>query len=255
MNLLLLQLEDYIARQVAENGTVTGIAEVQDNRRANHMIKILKVEVGSTVKVGEADGLIGEGIISEIKLPEQVKKPTIITIKVKLTDAPPPPAPVRLIIALTRSKNFPKLLETVTVLGVKEIFVINTERVEPGYWHTHTLERDHIRQRLTEGLEQAVDTVYPRVVLCKKWDRFVSNTLPQLAKDYLSIVAHPDDDGISCPVSVKENTNLAIGPEGGFIDAEIEVFQEAGFKLVTLGSRILPVQAAVHVLLGKLCFA
>lgn len=102
---------------------------------------------------------------------------------------PPPPAPVRLIIALTRSKNFPKLLETVTVLGVKEIFVINTERVwklcwyeplisfvaqvEPGYWHTHTLERDHIRQRLTEGLEQAVDTVYPRVVLCKKWDRFV----------------------------------------------------------------------------------
>jgi hypothetical protein len=26
------------------------------------------------------------------------------------------------------------------VLGVKRIFILNTERVEPGYWHTHTLQ-------------------------------------------------------------------------------------------------------------------
>ena len=44
----------------------------------------------------------------------------------------------------------------------------------------------------------------------------------------------------------------AIGPEGGFIPNEIEMLGRIGFRPVTLGPRILHVEAAVPALLAKL---
>jgi len=45
---------------------------------------------------------------------------------------------------------------------------------------------------------------------------------------------------------------LAVGPEGGFIDYEIDKLCEAGFQPVTLGSRILRVETAIPAILGRL---
>jgi RsmE family RNA methyltransferase len=45
---------------------------------------------------------------------------------------------------------------------------------------------------------------------------------------------------------------LAIGPEGGFISYEVEKLAEAGFEPVHLGVRILRVETAVAVLIGRL---
>jgi RsmE family RNA methyltransferase len=45
---------------------------------------------------------------------------------------------------------------------------------------------------------------------------------------------------------------VAIGPEGGFIPYEVSLLQAAGLKPVSLGARILRVETAVAVALGKL---
>ena len=45
---------------------------------------------------------------------------------------------------------------------------------------------------------------------------------------------------------------LAIGPEGGWIERELETFVERGFKPVSLGAPILRVEAAVAAALGQL---
>jgi len=265
MNLILLQLLDFIERVAAEGGgSVTGIVELTDHRRVEHVMKTLHGEVGSMLKCGEADGLIGTGEVVEIKAPEEGGKshsvkgrkiepcPTLV-IKVTLDQPPPPPSPVTVGIALCRAKSFPKILETLTVLGVKRIFILNTERVEPGYWHTHTLQPDELRKTLTLGLEQTVDTTYPVVTVCKKLDWFIEKQVPALvAASKINLIAHPDETGVSCPRGVTEPCNLLIGPEGGFIDPEVDRFRALGFTCVTLGTRILPVQTAVHYLLGKL---
>jgi len=267
MNLIMLQLLDFVSREVDETGTVKGIIQFLDQRRCEHILTTLKSQVGDQLQVGEADGKLGRGTITEMTpLPkEEQPKPKKnqankagyvahrILVEVVLDQDPPTPCPVTVVIALCRAKNFPKTIETMTVLGVKTIYVINTERVEPGYWHTHTLQEDSIRERLTIGLEQTVDTLYPKVYLCKSLDRFVTKTLPRIMEGAkYNLVAHPDPEGIPCPRDVDGPTNLFIGCEGGFIDPEVDRFKEAGCQVITLGSRILPVQTAVHVLLGKL---
>lgn len=267
MNLIMLQLADFVAREVDATGNTKGIIQMLDQRRVEHIMSTLKTAVGGTLQLGEADGKLGTGIITEITpLPkdEQPKKkknqankatyvPHKIVVEVVLDKAPPPPCPVTLIIGLCRAKSFPKIIETCTVLGVKTIYVINTNRVEPGYWHTHTLQEDQIHERLTIGLEQTVDTVYPKVYLCKDLDRFMTKTLPRVMEGCdQNYVAHPDPEGVPCPRGVSAPCNLLIGPEGGFIDPEMERFKEAGFQTITLGDRILPVQTAVHIVLGKL---
>lgn len=212
----------------------------------------LKSAVGDKLQVGEADGQIGIGEV-ETLTPGSKEVEPLVRLVLVLDTAPPPPSPVTVAVALTRSKTFPKVLETLVVLGVKKIFIINTERVEPGYWHTHTLQPEAIRDRLTLGLEQTVDTAYPEVVLCKNFERFIAKQTPSmLVEGATNLIAHPDPDGVPCPHDVTSPCNLLIGPEGGFIGPEVERFKELGFTCVSLGTRILPVQTAVHVLLGKL---
>lgn len=267
MNLILLQLKDFLDRVAAEDGaSVTGVVELSDHRRVEHVLKTLHGEVGSILQCGEADGMIGKGELVEIKPPAEGGAPKshsvkgrkiepcpTLVIRVTLDQPPPPPSPVTVGIALCRAKSFPKILETLTVLGVKRIFILNTERVEPGYWHTHTIQPEYLREFLTLGLEQTVDTMYPVVTVHKNLDRFIEKQVPGLvAETKINLIAHPDEAGVSCPRGVTEPCNLLIGPEGGFIDPEVDRFRELGFTCVTLGPRILPVQTAVHYLLGKL---
>ncbi|MFA6465072.1 MAG: RsmE family RNA methyltransferase, partial [Desulfurivibrionaceae bacterium] len=45
---------------------------------------------------------------------------------------------------------------------------------------------------------------------------------------------------------------LAIGPEGGWVDFEVQHFKEQGFMAFSLGARILRVDTAVPALLAQL---
>jgi 16S rRNA (uracil1498-N3)-methyltransferase len=46
--------------------------------------------------------------------------------------------------------------------------------------------------------------------------------------------------------SIKKNTTIGIliGPEGGFEDSEIQILQNEGFNVISLGKRILRTETA-----------
>src|SRR5690606_18946807 len=108
-----------------------------------------------------------------------------------------------------------------------------------------------IRANLLLGLEQARDTVLPRVCIEKRFKPFVEDHLPALVVGTTALVAHPGDFP-SCPRALEGPVVLAIGPEGGWIPYEVDKLNAAGFQPVQLAERILRVETAVTALTARL---
>ncbi|CAN0601453.1 unnamed protein product, partial [Ectocarpus sp. 12 AP-2014] len=141
MNLALLFTEDFVA---ADRAVLTG-------RRLTHLHQVLKVAEGDLIPIGRAGGNIGSGRVLQLT-------DTRAEIQVELTAAPPPPLPLTLILAMPRPKMFRRVLQTCATLGVKDIWLINSYKVEKSFWQTPWLSAEHLRENLTLGLEQARDT-------------------------------------------------------------------------------------------------
>ena len=146
---------------------------------------------------------------------------------------------------------FRRILQTCAALGVKDLWLINSYKVQKSFWQTPWLSDEQLRENLTLGLEQAKDTLMPQVHIRKLFKPFVEDELPALLADKRALVAHPGTS-TPCPVHLNQPTVLCIGPEGGFTAYEVGKLEEAGCQSVHLGPRILRVETAVPVLVSRL---
>ena len=236
MNLLLIE-PDELARHEA---TLAG-------RRAEHLVQVLKVEPGDTVRVGVVGGKLGSGRVMAIEGGE-------VRMAVELGREPVCDLHVELILALPRPIMLQRILKQATVLGVRRFHLIRSRRVEKSFFQSPVLAPDKIRALLLEGMEQAMDTWLPEVIIHRQFKPFVEDILPTLAGQ--GLIAHPEAGGAitEAPVTGEPGQRLllAIGPEGGWSDYEVQRFREAGFFGMTMGNRILHVDTAVVSLLAQL---
>ncbi len=233
MNLILVSQEDFIAADRVR----------LDDRRYEHIRLVHRAAVGDQLRIGLLNGQMGTGL-----LVAQTER--AVELQVCFNQAPPDPLPVTLLLALPRPKMLKRTLQTVTALGVKKIYLINSYRVDKSYWNSPLLETEKLHEHLLLGLEQARDTIMPQVELRPRFKPFVEDELPRISTGTSRFVAHPVAAS-DCPHNYRQPTTLAIGPEGGFIDYEIGKLQEYGFTPITLGQRILRVETAVPVLLSR----
>ena len=211
-----------------------------DGRRAEHIRAVHRAAAGQELVVGAINGRIGRGSVVSLDPLE---------LRVALDRDPPPPLPVTLVLALPRPKVLNRVIASATSMGVKRIFIINAWRVEKSYWKSPRLSPENLHAQIVAGLEQAVDTVPPVIELRRLFRPFVENELPSIAAGSRAIVAHPRAAG-EC-VRVSGPVTLAVGPEGGFIERELESFARIGFERVSLGPRILRVETALAALLAR----
>jgi RsmE family RNA methyltransferase len=176
---------------------------------------------------------------------------TRLVMQVALDQAPPPALPLNLVLALPRPKMLRRIIQNVTALGVKQIYLVNSWRVEKSFWQSPFLEQDNLMSYARLGLEQARDTVLPEIHKKRFFSRFVKQELPGISRETLCMTAHPKTDRI-CPAGVNQPVTLAVGPEGGWIDLEVQTLADIGFIPFGLGPRILTVETAVISLISRL---
>ena len=234
MNLALLFEADFTG---ADRVLLTG-------RRLAHLHSVLRVNTGDRIPVGRVDGDIGTGEVLRLTDSEA-------ELRVSFEQAPPPALPLTLILAMPRPKMFRRVLQTAATLGVKNVWLINSYKVEKSFWQTPWLNEDNLRENLTLGLEQARDTIMPEVHIRKLFKPFVEDELPALLAGKRALVAHPGTD-TPCPTHLNRPAALCIGPEGGFTPYEVGKLEDAGCEAVHLGARILRVETAVPVLVSRL---
>ncbi len=235
MNLILLFEEDFV-----EAGTRVRLT----GRRLRHVQEIHRAQVGDALCVGVAGGQIGSGCITS--LDEESME-----LEVALQVDPPAPLPLRLILALPRPLVIKRALIAATSMGVKDIVLLNANRVEKSFWSSKVLAEEKLHEAMVLGLEQARDTLLPRLLLRRRFKPFVEDELPAFSAGSRRLIAHPGAPA-ACPRDLAEPATLIIGPEGGFIPYEVEMLEAAGFDPVHMGERILRVETAIAALIARL---
>lgn len=215
---------------------------ITDPKILEHLKVTLKAQIGDTFRCT----ILNKGIFSGeiVSINEQ-------NCQFKLGNQLPSAEPwFNLIIGLSRPQTVKKILEHASTYGAKRIHFFKAELSEKSYQDSKVLseEKDFL---LNLGLSQSalyyqtpeikVDKYNPAAGYSSYSQKYILDL--EGAESFLEI---RDQLDFNTPVT------LAIGPERGFIKADIERFHQAGFKSIKVSSSILRVEHAVYSAISQL---
>lgn len=223
--------------------TETELWSITSTRQLEHLQQHLQIQVGDTLKVGIREGL--RYLTEIVEISEKA-----VRLKPLQEEAVPEKLPVTLIVALPRPKVLRRLIMDSVTLGVEKIILLHSYRVDKSYWQTPFLQQ--LNHYIELGLEQAGDTIAPKIELYKRFKPFVEDILPGLiSTDGPAYVAHPCAEQ-AMPFAIEHPCTIIIGPEGGFIPYEVDLLVKNGCQAVSLGNRIIRTETVIPYVLGRL---
>jgi len=128
---------------------------ILSDRRAEHIVKVLRSCLGDRVTVGIINGKIAYGIIKEINK----KKPFQVELNLTFESFPEIPPPIDILLALPRPIVFKRVISQLTALEVNHVYVVNASKVEKSYWESSVIVENGWEEYVKNGLEQAVERV------------------------------------------------------------------------------------------------
>ena len=223
--------------------TQNEVWSITSKRQLEHLHTHINLQVGDTLKVGIAEGARYLTKVLQVG-------PSVVQIQPIQQENVPQKLPVTLIVALPRPKVLRRLIMDAVTLGVEKIILIHSYRVDKSYWQTPFLQQ--VNHYIELGLEQAGDTIAPKVELYKRFKPFVEDVLPMLITEAKpAFVAHPYIEQ-AMPHSINQPCTIVIGPEGGFIPYEIDLLIKNGCQAANLGNRIIRTETVIPYLIGRL---
>ena len=236
MNLLLLETDQLSAGETVRLG----------GPQARHLLTVLAATPGDEVRIGLVNGPLGRGRV-------MATSDDVVDLRCTFDNTIPALPPVDLLLALPRPKVLRRLWSQLAALGVGQIILTNAARVERNHFDTHVLTAGCYRPLLIEGLQQARDTRLPSVSIHRQFRVLVEDDLDRLVPQALRLVTHPGEPRTIAGAlrdRSDERVLLAVGPEGGWNDFELDLLRAHGFMTAGLGPRTLRTDTACVALLA-----
>ncbi len=238
MNLLLLDADELDDR---------GRVRLSD-RRAEHLRRVLKVTPGQRLRGGLVRGARASVEVCDIHADGSVD----LCVEPDPT-TPPAPPDLDLVVALPRPQVLHRVLQFAAAMGIRRLDLIAAWRVEKSYFGSPSVTPPSLERHLRLGAEQGATTWVPEVAVHHRFRAFLE-TLG--ASKSLRLVTHPGEPLLEAVVprtlAADGRMQIAIGPEGGWIDREVASFAENGFRPAALGPWILRVEAALIAVLAQI---
>lgn len=204
--------------------------------RSQHLLQVLRRQVGDSFDCGIINGARGRGTIVAINA-------EAVALAFNWQEPPPPLSPIHLLIGLPRPQTARDILREATSLGVTAMHFIRTERGEASYANSALWQNGTWRESLLQGAAQAFCTRLPEITHGHSLATALAalpTELTRLALDNYESTAALATHSLPNPLP----TALAIGAERGWTATERNLLRNEGFTLVHLGARVLRVETA-----------
>jgi RsmE family RNA methyltransferase len=192
------------------------------------------------------------------------------------TAAAIPRNPVSLIVAVSRPQTIKKVIQAGVFLGLEQLFLVRTDLTDKSYLGSRELRSERIAGEVERALEQSGDSCAPEISV----HRSLSDAVEKSSHSQSGFFAHPEvmtgarrlsgleqmktgEDLLRANVEKEgrdvatSGLTIAIGPERGWSARECGYFRERGYRPLSLGERVLRVDAAMYVAVVSLmrrCF-
>jgi 16S rRNA (uracil1498-N3)-methyltransferase len=224
-----------------------GQRAVVQGDRAHHLGIVLRAQAGQFYE-------LSDGVRVCLGRVESVGRERVEFALLEELPANEPKLRVTLLLSVVKFDSFEWAIEKATELGVSGIVPLAAERTEKGLLAAAQKRSERWRKIILEAAQQSRRVRLPELQPVAR---------PELAflvgKERLGVFLSERADAPPLRQVLKDTTAadvvLAIGPEGGWTDAEVQMAQAAGFRDASLGHSILRTETAVIAALASLSYA
>lgn len=208
----------------------------RDDRRAQHLVTVLRRGPGGSFDAGIINGPRGQATIVAADA-------AALTLAFTAGPPPPPPDPIQLVIGLPRPQTARDILRDATTLGVGAIHFVRTEKGDANYAQSSLWSSGEWRRHAIAGAEQAFATRLPDITHGLTLGEAIAALPAGAARLALDNYESPAPlGGIVLPRGAP--VALAIGGERGWSAGERALLRAQGFALAHLGARVLRAETA-----------
>ena len=201
---------------------------------AHHLLHVMRAKPGAEVVLFDGSGNEFPARVETLRRSEA----DLAVLGQELVDRELP-SPLVLAVALPKGDRQRWLVEKAVELGVTRLIPLETTRsvAQPN---AKAIER--IRRAVIEASKQCGRNRLMEIPSPLAWD----DLLCSAADVPVRLVAHPSSDSRFASIEALSSgpSVLAIGPEGGLADEEIDEALRHGWQTVSLGPRILRIETA-----------
>ncbi len=198
--------------------------------RARHIANHLRRSDHESFDAGLIDGPRGKGWIVK-RLPEA------LVLEFDWESTVSELFPVSLLIGMPRPQTARRILREAAALGVRELHFFSAEKGVDSYGTSRLWNTGEYHRHLVNGAEQAFSTRLPAVRLHTGLATCLG-AVPDAA-DRIALDLYEAEDALSRNSLSGNDALLAVGSERGWSGAERDCLRVAGFRLASLGNRVL----------------
>ncbi|MFN2557245.1 MAG: 16S rRNA (uracil(1498)-N(3))-methyltransferase [Nitriliruptorales bacterium] len=215
----------------------------------HHLSRVLRLRPGDPLEVCDGQGRVWRGRL----LPER---------RVQLVEGPdvrPAPHPrLHVLQALPKGRKLDEVVEILVELGVERVTPVAAERSVP---HLSGEKRGRAHRRwMAVARAAAAQSRRAWLPIISELDDVESAAAGLARAGVGGVAAHV---GAATPLSLAlaalppdiEEVAVAIGPEGGWTDAEVDLWRSSGLEAVTLGPSVLRTEHAAFGACAAIAYA
>jgi len=214
---------------------ITAGRVVLDGPEAHHLLHVMRAKVGQRVTLFDGSGAEFDAEIVKCNR-------TDVELRIETRRDVDRELPFELVVGVSLPKGDRQkwLVEKLTELGVSELVPLETER---GVAQPTDSALDRLSRSVVEAAKQCGRNRLMRIAKPQAWGEWAGAEIAESSTRRL--IARPDGASLATQeVSRPLHSRLAIGPEGGLTDCEVDAAVAAGWQSVNLGRRILRVETA-----------